>query len=160
MLASGAYRKLSPAERRHVVVVLKTGTYDDTVGSHFVAVDPANPGSLEDDDIPILDPDQPAESPRRVWRLSDSSRRMRQNPDLRLVSYGVGIRLATCSWQASRCLLTGNRLNSTCQAAGSSVASAHLLRAAPSSSSKALHGQRLVRCCRPRSECRSAGIQH
>ena len=77
-----AYRMLSLPERRHVVIVLKIGTYDDTVASHFVLVDPANPGSPEDDDIPILDPDQPMKSAKRVWRLSDSSRRMRQDGEI------------------------------------------------------------------------------
>ena len=74
-----AYQMLSRAERQDVVIVLKIGTYDDTFASHFVVVDPANPGSPEDDDVPILDPAQPMNSAKRIWHLSDSSRRMRQD---------------------------------------------------------------------------------
>jgi hypothetical protein len=77
-----AYRMLSRRERRDVVIVLKIGTYDDTLASHFVVVDPGNPGPPDDDDVPILDPAQPMNSTKRVWRLSDSSRRMRQEDEI------------------------------------------------------------------------------
>ena len=57
-----AYRMLSRTERRDVVIVLKIGTYDDTLASHFVVVDPANPGPPDDDNVPIFDPAQPMNS--------------------------------------------------------------------------------------------------
>jgi hypothetical protein len=77
-----AYRMLSEAERKNVVIILKIGTYDDTVASHFVVADPANPGSVDEDDVPILDPAQPMKPVKRVWRLSDSSRQIRRDNEI------------------------------------------------------------------------------
>jgi hypothetical protein len=77
-----AYRMLSEVERKNVVIMLKTGTYDDSVSSHFVVVDPLNPGSMDEDDVPILDPAQPEKPAKRVWRLSDSSRWIRKDKEI------------------------------------------------------------------------------
>jgi hypothetical protein len=62
--------------------MLKTGTYDDTVASHFVLVDPKNPGGPDEDNVPVLDPAQPMSSTRRPWRLNDSARQIRGDPDI------------------------------------------------------------------------------
>ena len=67
-------------DRTAVAVMLKTGTYDDTVGSHFVLVDPDDPGPADEDNVPILDPAQPMSSTKRSWRLSDSAARNRGDP--------------------------------------------------------------------------------
>ena len=69
-----AYRALSARHRRDVVVMIKIGTYDDTVGSHFLLVDPENPGLPDDDDFCVEDPAEPLPSIKTPWLLSDSSR--------------------------------------------------------------------------------------
>jgi len=57
-------------------VMLKIGTHDDNFASHYVLVDPDWPGLPDDNDIAILDPDQP-EGPRATsWCLSDSYQRL------------------------------------------------------------------------------------
>jgi hypothetical protein len=81
-----AYRTLAKEVRKEarleIAVMLKTGTYDDTVASHFVLVDPKNPGRPDDNNVPVLDPAQPLSSKRRPWRLSDSARHIRCEPDI------------------------------------------------------------------------------
>ena len=54
--------------------MIKTGTYDDTVGAHFLLVDQVNPGLPDDDDFTVLDPAEPIPSVKSPWLLSDSSR--------------------------------------------------------------------------------------
>ena len=56
---------LSGRDRADVAVMLKIGTYDDTVGSHYVLVDPAEPGGTDEDDVAVLDPAQPLKSSQR-----------------------------------------------------------------------------------------------
>ena len=67
-----AYRQLSQEDRKHYAVMLKTGTYDDTFASHYVLLDPNDPGDPDDKNPVILDPIMPknANSP---WRLSNSA---------------------------------------------------------------------------------------
>jgi len=71
-----AYRNLPESRRVDFVVMLKIGTHDDNFASHYVLVDPDWPGLPDDNDIAILDPDQP-EGPRATsWCLSDSYQRL------------------------------------------------------------------------------------
>ncbi len=78
-----AYRKLSSRAQRDIVVMLKIGTYDDTVGSHYVLVDPDNRGDVGDDDVALLDPAEPQDSPKHPWLLVDSSHRICEDPAIR-----------------------------------------------------------------------------
>ena len=75
-----AYRQLSPGERGHFAVMLKTGTYDDTFASHYVLLDPDQPGSPDEDDANILDPAMPLDA-KRPWRLSDSAKFIRETEE-------------------------------------------------------------------------------
>ncbi len=77
-----AYRRLSLTQRRSIVVMLKTGTYDDTIASHYVLLRPDSRESPDFDDPEILDPAQPFKS-SRPWRLSDSARRICADPEIR-----------------------------------------------------------------------------
>lgn len=79
------YRALPESRRADFVVMLKLGTQDDNFASHYVLVDPERPGSPDDDDVAILDPDQPNPKRKRVspWLLSDSYRRLHDNEDFR-----------------------------------------------------------------------------
>jgi len=66
-----------PRSRLHdFVMMLKIGTHDDTFASHYVLVDPDLPVSLADDDIAILDPDQPLGPRTTRWGLSDAHARL------------------------------------------------------------------------------------
>jgi hypothetical protein len=75
-----AYRALPPARRRDVALVLKTGTYDDTVASHYVLLDP---GAAEPDgaDALVLDPARPP-GEDGPWRLTDSARQVTRDPEI------------------------------------------------------------------------------
>jgi len=66
------YRALPSRKRRDFVIMLKTGTHDDTVASHYVLVDPDDPGAGNNDDMSLLDPIQPNRLPGTRWRLSQS----------------------------------------------------------------------------------------
>jgi hypothetical protein len=87
-----AYRALSASDRRDVVVMIKIGTYDDTVGSHFLLVDQANPGLQDDDDLAVQDPAEPLPSVKAPWRLSDSSRHIRKDNKIREAWRKAGVR--------------------------------------------------------------------
>jgi len=76
-----AYRRLKPAERTHFVVMLKTGTYDDTVASHYLLLHPNDAGTPDDSDPEVLDPAKPLDQ-SGAWRLSDSARAITQDPDI------------------------------------------------------------------------------
>jgi hypothetical protein len=39
-----AYRALTEPNRKNIVIMVKVGTYDDTIASHFLLVDQAKPG--------------------------------------------------------------------------------------------------------------------
>lgn len=70
-----AFRTLEPSARRDVVAMLKTGTWDDTVASHYVLVHPLDEGGPDARDVRLLDPAQPLEN-KAPWTLTDSARRI------------------------------------------------------------------------------------
>ena len=76
-----AYVSLSPRERSGVLVMLKTGTYDDTVASHYVLLDPSSTQGPSVNNALILDPAMPfgAKGP---WRLSDSAKTITEDPEI------------------------------------------------------------------------------
>jgi len=76
-----AYLSLSPRERSGVIVMLKTGTYDDTVASHYVLLDPDSRESATVADALILDPAMPLEA-KGPWRLSDSAKLITGDPEI------------------------------------------------------------------------------
>lgn len=76
-----AYRGLPPAARAGTLVMLKIGTYDDTVASHYVLLDPNAAESPDVRDALILDPAMPA-GRTGPWRLSDSAAWICTDPDI------------------------------------------------------------------------------
>jgi hypothetical protein len=76
-----AYRSLAPAQRTAFVVLLKTGTYDDTVASHYLLLHPNDDSGADDPNPRVLDPAQPFGTPE-AWRLTDSARAITQDPDI------------------------------------------------------------------------------
>lgn len=85
-----AYRSLPPARRRDVALVVKTGTYDDTVASHYVLL---HPGAAEPPDGPdpaILDPARPL-GEAGPWRLTDSARHITRDPEIAAAWKAAGI---------------------------------------------------------------------
>jgi hypothetical protein len=76
-----AYLSLSPRERSGVLVMLKTGTYDDTVASHYVLLDPDSTQTPSTNDALILDPAMPLDA-KGQWRLSDSAEVITEDPDI------------------------------------------------------------------------------
>ena len=92
------YRTLSPAKRLDFTVMVKIGTHDDTFASHYVLVDPDQPGSPNEDDFAILDPDQPKRKRVKSWFVSDSYRRLHdERQDIRTEWHKQGIR-----WQENQ----------------------------------------------------------
>jgi hypothetical protein len=87
-----AYRGMGLRNREDVALMIKIGTYDDTVGSHFVLVDPSDPGPADAEDVSILDPAQPLKSSKRPWFLSESSRRICEDERIRAEWERSGIR--------------------------------------------------------------------
>lgn len=77
-----AYRGLAPGDRAGMVMMLKTGTYDDTVASHYVLLDPNSTQDRDERDAEVLDPAMPAKRTGR-WTLSDSAKWITQDPDIR-----------------------------------------------------------------------------
>lgn len=76
-----AYRSLTPGQRSNFVVMLKTGTYDDTVASHYVLLHPDDAGGPAGTDPEILDPAKPL-AETKAWHLSDSAKAITQDPDI------------------------------------------------------------------------------
>ncbi|MFM7737269.1 MAG: hypothetical protein ACKPBU_14975 [Alphaproteobacteria bacterium] len=76
-----AYRGLSPGARSDFLVMLKIGTWDDTVASHYVLLDPNSTDRPDVRDAEILDPAMPA-GRTGSWRLSDSAAWILQDPDI------------------------------------------------------------------------------
>lgn len=74
-----AYRALSPSQRSQFAILLKTGTYDDTVASHFALLHPHDTGGVDDPNPLILDPAMPAAS-KGPWRLTDSAKAILEDP--------------------------------------------------------------------------------
>ena len=76
-----AYRRLPPAKRAHFLLILKTGTYDDTVASHYALLHPDDPGTPDDPDPLLLDPAQPLDM-AAPWRMSDSAAWITTDPEI------------------------------------------------------------------------------
>lgn len=76
-----AYRSLPPAKRSNFVMMLKTGTYDDTVASHYVLLHPDDASPVDDPNPAILDPAQPL-GDAKPWRLTDSAAAILQDPGI------------------------------------------------------------------------------
>jgi len=77
-----AYRGLAPGDRAGMVMMLKTGTYDDTMASHYLLLDPNSSQPAGERDAEVLDPAMPAGRSGR-WTLSDSAKWITQDPDIR-----------------------------------------------------------------------------
>ena len=99
-----AYRSLPPEQRRDVVVMLKTGTYDDTVASHYLLLDPRDGGSPNDDNPRVLDPAMPV-GETKPWRLSDSAARITSDPEIARAWAESGIEPTQIggAWVFARC---------------------------------------------------------
>jgi hypothetical protein len=67
-----AYRRLPLDQRADMLMMLKTGTYDDTVASHYVLLHPHDTASPDEDDVTLLDPAMPFAA-SLPWRLTDSA---------------------------------------------------------------------------------------
>jgi hypothetical protein len=76
-----AYRGLPPAKRSNFLLMLKTGTYDDTIASHYVLLHPNASESPDNANPEILDPAKPLEE-TRPWCLSDSAKRITGDPEI------------------------------------------------------------------------------
>lgn len=76
-----AYRSLIPSQRAAFALMLKTGTYDDTVASHYVLLHPAENGDLDADDLLILDPAKPL-AETKPWHLTDSASTILEDPEI------------------------------------------------------------------------------
>ena len=76
-----AYRELKEPDRKNIVIMVKVGTYNDTIGSHFLLVDQAKPGEPADNDFIVLDPAKPL-GKKATWRLSESRHRIRQDKEI------------------------------------------------------------------------------
>ena len=86
-----AYMSLSPAERTNFLVMVKTGTYDDTVASHYVLLNPNAPTTLSTNDAELLDPAMPLKR-TGSWKLSDSAAWITQEPQIKKAWEKAGIR--------------------------------------------------------------------
>lgn len=76
-----AYLSLDQSQRASTLLMLKTGTWDDTVASHYVLIDPTSPSNPEQANPPILDPAMP-EGRGGAWTLSDSAKWIRQDREI------------------------------------------------------------------------------
>jgi hypothetical protein len=98
-----AYRSLPLATRANLLLMLKTGTYDDTRASHYVLLHPNDTGSIDEDDLLLLDPAMPL---RRdgPWRLSDSSAWITGDPAIARAweADGIGPLQIAGAWVFSR----------------------------------------------------------
>ena len=99
-----AYRSLAPGDRAGLVLMLKTGTYDDTMASHYVLLDPNSVQPPGDRNAEVLDPAMPAGRGGR-WTLSDSARWITQDPDIRREwrKAGIGDTQVGGAWLFARC---------------------------------------------------------
>ena len=99
-----AYRSLAPGDRAGLVLMLKTGTYDDTMASHYVLLDPNSAQPPGDRNAEVLDPAMPAGRSGR-WTLSDSARWITQDPDIRREWRKAGISDTQVggAWLFARC---------------------------------------------------------
>lgn len=109
-----AYRRLPPQKRSNFLVMLKTGTYDDTVASHYVLLHPGDDSPVDNPDPEILDPAKPL-AETKAWHLSDSAKAITQDPDIaaawkaaKIEPTQIGGAWVFARWQAAqgRALLT------------------------------------------------------
>ncbi|MEI6447289.1 MAG: hypothetical protein WCO96_05330 [Actinomycetes bacterium] len=105
-----AYRTLTPGQRGTCLVMVKTGTWDDTVGSHYALLDPADRSDPGADDALILDPAEPL-GRRGPWRLSDSAKAITQDPEIaaawkenRITPTRIGGAWAFSRWDRTRAM--------------------------------------------------------
>jgi len=78
-----AYRSLPRKDRKYFIAMLKTGTYDDTVASHYVIADPLAQADVDDPDVPLLDPAMPMDWTGGIWTLSRSAQRITEDKQIR-----------------------------------------------------------------------------
>lgn len=76
-----AYRSLPPEQRKDYAVMVKIGTYDDTVASHYLLLDPNDSGPLDDDNPLVLDPAEPLKE-TKPWHLRDSGEYICGDPEI------------------------------------------------------------------------------
>ena len=86
-----AWMSLSPAQRSNFLVMVKTGTYDDTVASHYVLLNPNAATTVNTNDAEILDPAEPLKR-TGSWKLSDSAAWITQEPQIKKAWQKAGIR--------------------------------------------------------------------
>lgn len=98
-----AYLSLPLGERAGMVMMLKTGTYDDTVASHYVLLDPNSAQGPEVRDAEVLDPAMPA-GRTGPWTLRDSAKWITQDADIRREwkKSGIGETQIGGAWLFSR----------------------------------------------------------
>jgi hypothetical protein len=77
-----AYRSLSPAQRSNYLVMIKTGTYDDTASSHYALLHPNSEQSPDEADALLLDPAEPR-SHKGGWTMTDSAKWIGQEPQIK-----------------------------------------------------------------------------
>lgn len=85
-----AYRSLDVAHRSSYLIMLKTGTWDDTVASHYLLLNPDDIGGPDDRDPLVLDPAMPLDQ-SGDWRLSDSARAILEDEDIASEWEALGI---------------------------------------------------------------------
>lgn len=67
--------------RKNYALMIKIGTYDDAVASHYLLIDPDKQDLT--DNPKVLDPAMPLESKKTIWTLSDSYRQICKDPDIK-----------------------------------------------------------------------------
>jgi hypothetical protein len=77
-----AYRSLTPAQRSNYLVMIKTGTYDDTAASHYALLHPNSEQSADEADAVLLDPAEPR-SHKGDWTMTDSAKWIGQEPQIK-----------------------------------------------------------------------------
>ena len=77
-----AYRALTPAQRSNYLVMIKTGTYDDTASSHYALLHPNSEQSPDEADALLLDPAEPR-SHKGDWTMTDSAKWIGQEPQIK-----------------------------------------------------------------------------
>ena len=87
---ASAYLSLDQKQRGSCLMMLKTGTWDDTVASHYVLIDPTTSASSTETNPDLLDPAMPANH-NGSWTLTDSARWILQDPEIEKAWHKQGI---------------------------------------------------------------------
>ena len=87
---ASAYLGLDQKQRGSCLVMLKTGTWDDTVASHYALIDPTTQTNSSANDPNLLDPAMPADH-EGPWNLTDSARWILQDPEIKKAWQSEGI---------------------------------------------------------------------